>query len=81
MPKTCWERVDAQGLYQSFTLTADGWVVSYQRLQNYTESESAGSVTFDQFLQGEYQDLAASTFGAAALAEMLAAVSYLRERT
>ncbi len=56
----------------------DGSVSAWENWNNYTPSESGGSVTADEFLAGQYQQLVQDQFGAQVLDEVIAAVRHFK---
>ncbi|CAN5175124.1 hypothetical protein BH11PSE11_BH11PSE11_36350 [soil metagenome] len=76
MPKSYWESLSDDDNYY-LQLTARGEVAAWENWRHNSHSESGGSVTFEQFLAGEYQSLAQASFGMAGLEEIIASVDYL----
>ena len=76
--KTNWE-CHTEDEYNYFcSLNSSGNVACWENWRNYAPSEMGGSVSFDEFLAGEYQNLLRDEFGAEVLEEIIAAVEYLQ---
>lgn len=76
--KTRWELRGSQGIDYFCHLSPRGEVVAYEYMPGRPESEMGGSVSFAEFLAGEYQNMLRNQFGTAALEEMIAAVIHLQ---
>ena len=76
--KTQWEHHTADEHHYFCSLSASGEVVAWENWRNYVHSEMGGSISFDQFLAGEYQNLLREQHGMDILEEVVAAVEYLK---
>lgn len=70
---TTWEIRTPDGS-NTYCVVGNGSVCCGEISRNYAPSESAGSVTYAEFLRGEYQPLVERTFGPEVLREVIAAV-------
>ncbi len=70
---TTWE-LNTPGGRNKYCIVGDGSVCCGEIWRNYAPSESAGSVTYAEFLSGRYQPLVESTFGPEVLQEVIAEV-------
>jgi len=76
--KTRWERDGDDGVNYFCHLSRRGEVVAYEFVPGLSASEMGGSVSFAEFVAGEYQGLLGRQFGMAVLDEILATVVYLQ---
>ena len=76
--KTSRERHTDTGQNYFCAVMPDGSVSAWENWNNYTPSESGGSVTADEFLAGQYQQLVQDQFGAQVLDEVIAAVRHFK---
>jgi hypothetical protein len=79
IPKHSWERHCDDGHNYYCNLSAPGIVISYEDWRHNVQSEMGGSVTFQEFLGGEYQVHIENDFGREALEEIIASVEYFAD--
>jgi hypothetical protein len=77
LPKSSWEKRTRETEY-FFTITPGGGISSGETWPAKPYFDAGGSITFDEFLAGEYQNLAREQFGMEGLEEMLASVEFFR---
>ncbi|MFS8069976.1 MAG: hypothetical protein ACMG6S_26730, partial [Byssovorax sp.] len=70
---TTWE-LNTPGGRNTYCVVGDGSVCCGEIWRSYAPSESAGSVTYAEFLSGQYQPLVESTFGPEVLQAVIAEV-------